>query len=363
MTSTVVAPTMPRVILLWDYENAPIPHETVTRPGTCASVVRRFVDRFQAWGAVQFKLVANLDRLTAMRRQDLQDSGVMVLDASTVKGRKEVADKMLITEMFSFALDHPAPAGIVIISGDVDFIRPLNHLAARGYRSAMVVPNGAQVQDRMLQAVPCYLWNDVLNLKPDLSALQLTTPSSPGRVDATVAPRIGGMYPGPSHSVPGGATPSDLVSGVGVSSPGGSRGRTTTSGTFQQQQQQPDGSRPRGRSRSQKPAKSRGRSVDPRLGAFPAATAFVAPLHECDLVRAVLDIQTGATPEPCPSLAKVTAVLRALPGRLPLTHNEVLTVAQSCASQRLLTLDGIEPTSRIRANYSSLEAYLKRTTR
>jgi len=72
-------------------------------------------------------------------RSELQGSGVSLLDTPK-SGRKQVADQMMITDLLAFAIDHPAPARIVLISGDRDFAYSLGTLRNRGFYITLITP-------------------------------------------------------------------------------------------------------------------------------------------------------------------------------------------------------------------------------
>ena len=78
-------------------------------------------------------------------RSELQASGVSLTDCPH-QGRKDAADKMLMVDMLAFAIDNPAPATIVLISGDKDYAYALGVLRNRKYTIVLVCPNrGASI--------------------------------------------------------------------------------------------------------------------------------------------------------------------------------------------------------------------------
>lgn len=92
-------------------------------------------------------------------RSELQSCGVSLTDCPH-NGRKDVADKMMIgassfngscmhmlivdiVDMLTYAIDNPAPATVVLISGDRDFVYAVSVLRLRRYRVVVVAPNSA----------------------------------------------------------------------------------------------------------------------------------------------------------------------------------------------------------------------------
>ncbi|OJT14135.1 hypothetical protein TRAPUB_9246 [Trametes pubescens] len=90
-------------------------------------------------------------------RSELQSCGVSLTDCPH-NGRKDVADKMMIgvwqyclrppphsltrhvVDMLTYAIDNPAPATVVLISGDRDFVYAVSVLRLRRYRVVVVAP-------------------------------------------------------------------------------------------------------------------------------------------------------------------------------------------------------------------------------
>lgn len=102
-------------------------------------------------------------------RSELQGSGVSLIDTPK-SGRKDVADKMMIADLLSYAIDRRPPALIVLLSGDRDFAYPLGILRNRGYDILLITPPiGASP---ILEASATYKlrWRqDVLGIEYDAS--------------------------------------------------------------------------------------------------------------------------------------------------------------------------------------------------
>lgn len=71
---------------------------------------------------------------------------LQLTDCPRVTARKDVVDKMLLVDMLAFALDNPAPAVIMLISGDRDFVYAVSVLRHRRYTVVVVIPpHGAHI--------------------------------------------------------------------------------------------------------------------------------------------------------------------------------------------------------------------------
>ncbi|KAI0670622.1 NYN domain-containing protein [Trametes maxima] len=130
------------VAIFWDYENC-------TPPCSVAGydVVNNIRQVAHAYGSVKlFKAYLELSEQSSSKsiglRSELQSCGVSLTDCPH-NGRKDVADKMMIVDMLTYAIDNPAPATIVLISGDRDFVYAVSVLRLRRYRVVVVAPNTA----------------------------------------------------------------------------------------------------------------------------------------------------------------------------------------------------------------------------
>ncbi|KAL6309093.1 NYN domain-containing protein [Sparassis latifolia] len=128
------------VAVFWDYENCTPP---TTVPGyDITNNIREIAHKF---GSVkQFKAYLELSEQSSSKslnlRSELQSCGVSLTDCPH-NGRKEVADKMMIVDMLTYAIDTPAPATLVLITGDRDFVYAVSVLRLRKYRVVLVAPN------------------------------------------------------------------------------------------------------------------------------------------------------------------------------------------------------------------------------
>lgn len=132
------------VAIFWDVDNCAPPTGSSGR--SVALAIRSSIQKLNAGPIVSFKAYLELSSETLLPnaaqvqlRSELQGCGVSLIDTPK-SGRKDVADKMMITDLLAFAIDQPAPATIVLISGDRDFAYPLGILRNRGYEVVLIVP-------------------------------------------------------------------------------------------------------------------------------------------------------------------------------------------------------------------------------
>ncbi|CDO76527.1 hypothetical protein BN946_scf184750.g7 [Trametes cinnabarina] len=127
------------VAIFWDYENCTPPCNV---PGY--DVVNNIRQVAHEYGSVKlFKAYLELSEQSSSKsiglRSELQSCGVSLTDCPH-NGRKDVADKMMIVDMLTYAIDNPAPATILLISGDRDFVYAVSVLRLRRYRVVVVAP-------------------------------------------------------------------------------------------------------------------------------------------------------------------------------------------------------------------------------
>lgn len=131
--------------VLWDFENASVP-----RGVSGLYVAKRFQEVFSAYGPVLSILaIGNVSLLSQDLQTDLTLGAIKLVNAKALPNEKDVADKLLMTEMFLWALDHPPPSTIVLISADVDFATSISALKLRGYNMVLVPPK--TVSRRMME--------------------------------------------------------------------------------------------------------------------------------------------------------------------------------------------------------------------
>ncbi|KAI0831045.1 NYN domain-containing protein [Trametes gibbosa] len=160
------------VAIFWDYENCTPPCNV---PGyDVVNNIRRVAHEY---GSVKlFKAYLELSEQASSKsiglRSELQSCGVSLTDCPH-NGRKDVADKMMIVDMLTYAIDNPAPATIVLISGDRDFVYAVSVLCLRRYRVVVVAPYTAHNSLKSQASV-------VLDWEADIMGRTTLRPQVPG---------------------------------------------------------------------------------------------------------------------------------------------------------------------------------------
>ncbi|KAI5899960.1 DUF537-domain-containing protein [Schizophyllum commune H4-8] len=162
--------------IFWDYENCQF------MSGCSGFDVAKNIERVAlAHGPIaSFNAYLDLQQcaVPASMRSELQSTGVALVDCPH-NGQKDVVDQMLQTDMLVFALDHPAPATIVLISGDRDFAYVASILRRRMYNVVLICHSTPGPHKSLLQQVSTHIdWNTQVLGLPGSSLDHLRRPSA-----------------------------------------------------------------------------------------------------------------------------------------------------------------------------------------
>ncbi|KZT28244.1 hypothetical protein NEOLEDRAFT_1175994 [Neolentinus lepideus HHB14362 ss-1] len=152
----------PPVAIFWDYENVRVssrasPGHVIA--GNIQSIALQYglVTIFRAY----FDHSESSSQKTVMCFTELQTSGLSLVDCPHRK-RKDVADKKIIVDMLIFAMDHPPPATIILISGDSDFEYAVSTLRMRGYYIVLIAPKAVSASLESVASLVLHWDSDVL---------------------------------------------------------------------------------------------------------------------------------------------------------------------------------------------------------
>ncbi|KAJ7044770.1 NYN domain-containing protein [Mycena alexandri] len=210
----------PDVAVFWDYGNC---HASSQVSGyEIVSGIRNVAHRF---GPVKyFKAYMEVPEADTFRslslRSELQCSGVSLIDCPPNE-RKNVADQMIMVDMLAYAIDHPTPATIILISGDRDFAYAVAILRLRRYDVVVIslpLP-GAHISLRSQASV--YLdWNvDVMGYpssSPHFEGSPAATRSPTNSIQSTHARRPSYHLPTPDSPYHTSRAPAPYVKHVPV---------------------------------------------------------------------------------------------------------------------------------------------------
>ncbi|CCM02865.1 uncharacterized protein FIBRA_04977 [Fibroporia radiculosa] len=174
------------VAIFWDYENCSPP---------CAisgfDIVDNIRDIAHQYGSVKlFKAYLALSEQASSKsiigmRSELQSCGVSLTDCPH-NGKKERLDRSFHcpVDMLTYAIDTPAPATILLISGDRDFVYAVSVLRLRKYNVVLVAPNSSHSSLRVQASVVLDWDSDVLGKSTNGNQRSAST-------DAATHPNVG----------------------------------------------------------------------------------------------------------------------------------------------------------------------------
>ncbi|KAG9048909.1 hypothetical protein FS837_011723 [Tulasnella sp. UAMH 9824] len=147
--------------IFWDYESCPNPHTS-----TIIEAIEAIQNVAVASGSINcFNVYADLDRhpkkagATASLRQQLHNAGVSVVDCPS-NADKTVADKMIIVDLFAFAMRSRLPGTVVVISADPDLAYTLSLLRQRRTKVTFISSDAAIIGTAITsQADARFVWN------------------------------------------------------------------------------------------------------------------------------------------------------------------------------------------------------------
>ncbi|UJR19317.1 hypothetical protein I4U23_022446 [Adineta vaga] len=151
-----------KVSIYWDIENVAIP-----RGQNALDIVmeiRRRLIKGRKLMERCFKVLCKTTLLTEQHKSDLHYANVDLIDVINVKNS---ADALIYKNLQVFREDHPEPATIVLISGDIDFAREISDLRYR-YGHYVILIHNNQVTHRLIKVTDeAYPWEDFIR-KNDL---------------------------------------------------------------------------------------------------------------------------------------------------------------------------------------------------
>lgn len=184
------------VILLWDIENAGVFHGL-----SGIHVTNRLHTVFGHLGSMKSKLAFGDCRAYDITlTEQLTMGGVKIIDAARTNNRKDVADMMIQAEMILFAVDYPAPATIILISGDGGFCYALSSLKSRGYYIVIAVPK-ATSRAMVTIADEVYDWEQVLRPTEVTDSSSRTSSDLVDTITVSSAVQSSEAVPGPIRSL------------------------------------------------------------------------------------------------------------------------------------------------------------------
>ncbi|CAA0824952.1 Putative endonuclease or glycosyl hydrolase [Striga hermonthica] len=141
----------------WDIENCQVPRSC--KPHAIAQNIRSALARMNYFGAITISAYGDTNRIPTTVQHALSSTGIALNHVPA--GVKDASDKKILVDMLFWAVDNPAPANYLLISGDRDFSNALHQLRMRRYNILLAQPFKASVA--LVAAAKCvWQWSSLV---------------------------------------------------------------------------------------------------------------------------------------------------------------------------------------------------------
>ncbi|KAJ4969479.1 hypothetical protein NE237_016180 [Protea cynaroides] len=141
----------------WDIENCQVPKEC--DPHAIAQNISSALMKMNYSGPVSISSYGDTNRIPASVQHALSSTGIALNHVPA--GVKDASDKKILVDMLFWAVDNPAPANYLLISGDRDFSNALHQLRMRRYNILLAQPQNASAP-LLAAAKSVWLWTSLL---------------------------------------------------------------------------------------------------------------------------------------------------------------------------------------------------------
>ncbi|KAF7805025.1 Meiosis regulator and mRNA stability factor 1 [Senna tora] len=141
----------------WDIENCHVPK--VCDPHAIAQNISSALVKMNYSGPVSISAYGDTTRIPASVQHALSSTGISLNHVPA--GVKDASDKKILVDMLFWAVDNPAPANYLLISGDRDFSNALHQLRMRRYNILLAQPQKASAP-LVAAAKSVWLWTNLI---------------------------------------------------------------------------------------------------------------------------------------------------------------------------------------------------------
>ncbi|CAJ1870762.1 unnamed protein product [Sphenostylis stenocarpa] len=153
-----------KISVWWDIENCHVPKGS--DPHVIAQNISSTLVRMNYCGPVSISAYGDTTRIPASVQHALSSTGISLNHVPA--GVKDAIDKKILVDMLFWAVDNPAPANYLLISGDREFSNALHQLRLRRYNILLAQPQKASAP-LVAAAKSVWLWTSLLAGGPPLS--------------------------------------------------------------------------------------------------------------------------------------------------------------------------------------------------
>ncbi|KAJ6974083.1 meiosis regulator and mRNA stability factor 1-like [Populus alba x Populus x berolinensis] len=141
----------------WDIENCAVPRGC--DPHAIAQNISSALVKMNYCGPVTISAYGDTHGINPAAQQALSSTGIGLNHVPA--GVKDASDKKILVDMLFWAVDNPAPANYLLISGDRDFSNALHQLRMRKYNILLAQPKAASAA-LVAAAKNVWLWTSLL---------------------------------------------------------------------------------------------------------------------------------------------------------------------------------------------------------
>ncbi|KAL3573345.1 hypothetical protein D5086_023958 [Populus alba] len=141
----------------WDIENCAVPRGC--DPHAIARNISSALVEMNYFGPVSISAYGDTHGINSTAQQALSSTGIALNHVP--EGVKDASDKKILVDMLFWAVDNPAPANYLLISGDRDFSNALHQLRMRKYNILLAQPKTASAA-LVAAAKNVWLWTSLL---------------------------------------------------------------------------------------------------------------------------------------------------------------------------------------------------------
>ncbi|CAA0816562.1 Putative endonuclease or glycosyl hydrolase [Striga hermonthica] len=153
-----------KISVWWDIENCHVPKSC--DPHTIAQNISSALVKMNYCGPVSVSAYGDTTRISSSVQHALNSTGVALNHVPA--GVKDASDKKILVDMLFWAVDNPAPANYLLISGDRDFSNALHQLRMRRYNILLAQPQKASAA-LVAAAKSVWLWTSLSAGGPPLT--------------------------------------------------------------------------------------------------------------------------------------------------------------------------------------------------
>uniref|UniRef100_A0A803M793 NYN domain-containing protein n=1 Tax=Chenopodium quinoa TaxID=63459 RepID=A0A803M793_CHEQI len=145
----------------WDIENCQVPKGC--DPHSIAQNITSALIKLDYGGSVSISAYGDTNRIPSSIQHALSSTGISLNHVPA--GVKDASDKKILVDMLFWAVDNPAPANYLLISGDRDFANALHQLRMRRYNILLAQPFKASAA-LVAAAKSVWLWTSLVDGGP-----------------------------------------------------------------------------------------------------------------------------------------------------------------------------------------------------